>query len=53
MDNFLNQRGENKNKKINIVEKKDCCVKSLVEVNSFLCNLKKAKIALCLFKWFK
>ena len=53
MDKFLNYRGKNKKKKINFGEKKNCCVKSLVEVNSFLCNLKKAKIALCLFKWFK
>ena len=53
MENFSNYRGENKKKKINIGQKKDCCVKSLVEVNSFLCNLKKAKIALCLFKWLK
>lgn len=53
MENFSKIKLENKNKKINIGEKKDCCIKSLVEVNSFLCNLKKAKIALCLFKWFK
>lgn len=53
MENFPNYREKNKKKKINISEKKDCCVKSLVEVNSFLCNLKKAKIAFCLFKWFK
>lgn len=53
MENFSSYRGENKKKKRNFNEKKDCCVKSLVEVNSFLCNLKKAKIALCLYKWFK
>ena len=53
MENFPNYREKDKNKKINFGEKKDCCVKSLVEINSFLCNLKKAKIALCLFKWFK
>lgn len=53
MGDFSNYRGKNKKKKFNLGEKKDCCVKSLVEVNSFLCNLKKAKIALCLFKWFK
>ena len=53
MENFSNYRDENKNKKINFIEKKDCCLKSLKDVNSFLCNLKKAKIALCLFKWFK
>ena len=53
MENFSNYRGENKKKKFKFSEKKDCCVKSLKEVNSFLCNMKKAKIALCLFKWFK
>ena len=53
MQNISNYRGENKNKKNNFIEKKDCCLKSLTEVNSFLCNIKKAKIALCLFKWFK
>lgn len=53
MKNFSNYKSENKKEKINFSEKKDYCVKSLVEVNSFLCNLKKAKIALCLFKWFK
>lgn len=53
MEKFPNCRKENKNKKINFIEKKDYCIKSLVEVNSFLCNIKKAKIAICLFKWFK
>ena len=53
MENFSSYRGEDKKKKINFGEKKDCCVKSLKEVNSFLCNIKKAKIALCLFKWFR
>lgn len=53
MENFPNHREENKKNKIKFNEKKDCCVKSLKEVNCFLCNIKKAKIALCLFKWFK
>lgn len=53
MENFSNYRGENKKKRFKFCEKKDCCVKSLKEVNSFLCNIKKAKIAFCLFKWFK
>ena len=53
MDKLPYNRDRKKKNKINFGEKKDCCVKSLVEVNSFLCNLKKAKIALCLFKLFK
>lgn len=53
MEIFSNSRGNDNNKKFNFSKKKDCCVKSLREVNSFLCNIKKAKIALCLFKWFK
>lgn len=53
MENFPNYRNENKKERINFTEKKDCCIKSLKEVNCFLCNIKKAKIAFCLFKWFK
>lgn len=53
MENLPNYRDENKKNKINFIEKKDYCIKSLKDVNCFLCNIKKAKIALCLFKWFK
>lgn len=53
MENFSSQINNNNKKKFNFSKKKDCCISSLIEVNSFLCNLKKAKIALCLFKWFK
>lgn len=40
-------------KKFNFVQKKDCCIHSLKEVNYFLCNLKKAKKALFLYKFLK
>ena len=35
MENFSNYRGENKKKKFKFGEKKDCCMKSLKEVNFF------------------
>lgn len=53
MENFSSHNGKNNKNKFNFKQKKDCCVKSLKEINSFLCNVKKAKIALCLYKWFK
>ena len=52
MENFSNNN-KTKNKKFDFTEKKNCCLKSLNDVNLFLCNLKKAKIALYLFKWFR
>jgi len=51
MDNNTNKKINNK--KFIFSKKKDCCLQSLNDVNLFLCNIKKAKIALCLFKWFR
>ena len=50
MENFSSQRGKKKSK---FFQKKDCVIQSLQEVNSFLCNIKKAKIAFSIYRWFK
>lgn len=53
MDNFSSNDFRTNNKKFNFGQKKDCCVQSLKDVNCFLCNVKKAKKAILLFKWLK
>ena len=37
----MDSRGK-KNKKFNFCEKRDCAIKSIKEVNCFVCKLKKA-----------
>ena len=53
MGNFSRSDGYKKPKKFDFCKKKDCCVQSLKDVNIFLCNLKRAKKAVFLFKCFK
>ena len=53
MEIFSNFRHKKNNKKSNFCKKTECCMQSLKDVNCFLCNIKKAKIALCLYKWFR
>lgn len=53
MKNFSKCENKKKQKKINFCQKKDCCVQSLKDVNIFLCNIKKVKKAIFLFKCFK
>ena len=45
--------GPKKNSKISISEKKENMVRSLFEVEHFLCTIKKAKKAILLSKLFK
>lgn len=45
----MDSRGKKK-KKFNFCEKRDCAIKSIKEVNCFLCNLNKACTIKRIFK---
>lgn len=48
-DNCSNKNG----KKFNFVERKDCTVRSIKEIEFFLCNLNKAFKGFRVYKFFK
>jgi len=49
----MSDKPENKSKKFNFAQKKDYTIRSLKEVNYFLCNLDKAIRYIKLYNWFK
>ena len=42
-----------KEKKINLIEKKDCTIRSLKEIEFFLCNLNKGIKSFKIYKFLK
>lgn len=50
MEKFSSNKKCKKNK---FIQKKDCCMQSLKDVNVFLCNLKQVKKGIILYKLFK
>lgn len=42
-----------KEKKFNFIEKKDCTIRSIKEIEFFLCNLDKAVKSFKIFKFLK
>lgn len=46
-------RSPKKEKKLNFSQKKDCTIRSIKEIEFFLCNLDKALKSFKVFKFFK
>ena len=49
----MNSNINKRKNKFNFKQKKDCCVQSLKDVNSFLYNFSKTKKLINIFKWLK